>query len=219
MEGNQPSNNDNLTDKELYKIALETRNFEINLFWKRSNYFLVLNSALAIGFFNNFHGKNSSNATSNPFYPICFAIFGFIVSILWLRVNLGSKFWQARWENVLIDLEKKRLSKYPSIKLFSAESDILNKDAEEGLKSLDKDCIGRLLKRCILQKPSVSRSMIYLSIFFCIAWAILFCLSNDIDSDFLSQFLKNKNYKFCLDKCYLCWEHIQELLNDFIWTI
>lgn len=189
MEGNQQSNNDNLTDKELYKIALETRNFEINLFWGRSNYFLVLNSSLAIGFFNNFHGQNPLDATHKSLYPIFFGIFGFIASILWLCVNFGSKFWQARWENALMKLEEKLIKEPPRIKLFSAESDLLNKDAEEGLKSLDEDCIGQLLKYCILKKPSVSRSMIYLSILFCITWALLvFIVARD--SDFLSQFLK-----------------------------
>jgi hypothetical protein len=32
---------------EAYRTALATRNLEINLFWQRSNYFLVLNTAIA----------------------------------------------------------------------------------------------------------------------------------------------------------------------------
>ncbi|ENN6985946.1 hypothetical protein ACAB91_004506 [Vibrio parahaemolyticus] len=40
-----------IDDLEAYKIALETRNMEIKLFWQRSNYFLALNAALALGFF------------------------------------------------------------------------------------------------------------------------------------------------------------------------
>src|SRR5207248_3234570 len=40
---------------DAYKIALETRNLEINLFWQRSNYFLVLNTAIAVGFFARGH--------------------------------------------------------------------------------------------------------------------------------------------------------------------
>jgi len=38
--------------KDLYKTLLDTRNLEINLFWQRSNYFLVLNTGIAFGFFN-----------------------------------------------------------------------------------------------------------------------------------------------------------------------
>ncbi|HEY4679149.1 MAG TPA: hypothetical protein VIJ01_18425 [Candidatus Angelobacter sp.] len=37
---------------DAYKVLIDTRNLEINLFWQRSNYFLVLNTGLAIGFFN-----------------------------------------------------------------------------------------------------------------------------------------------------------------------
>ena len=36
-------------DFELYKIAIQTRNLELGFFWQRSNYFLVLNTALATG--------------------------------------------------------------------------------------------------------------------------------------------------------------------------
>ena len=47
------SNEDSPSREErLFKIALETRNFEILLYWQRSNYFLVLNTALAVGFFS-----------------------------------------------------------------------------------------------------------------------------------------------------------------------
>jgi hypothetical protein len=38
--------------KDRYKVLLDTRNLEINLFWQRSNYFLGLNTGIAIGFFN-----------------------------------------------------------------------------------------------------------------------------------------------------------------------
>ena len=41
-----------IEDKDLYRVALDTRNLESTLFWQRCNYFLVLNSALALGFFN-----------------------------------------------------------------------------------------------------------------------------------------------------------------------
>jgi hypothetical protein len=39
-------------DLEAYRVARDTRNFEIKLFWKRSNYFLVLSTATAAGFFS-----------------------------------------------------------------------------------------------------------------------------------------------------------------------
>lgn len=44
-----------ITSAEIYKMALDTRNLEINLFWQRCNYFLILNSALAYAYLR--HGE------------------------------------------------------------------------------------------------------------------------------------------------------------------
>src|SRR5437016_5300615 len=82
---------------EAYRAARETRNFEISLFWQRSNYFLGLSTAIAVGFF----------ALKDPSYAISLAIFGMIVGVIWFCVNLGSKFWQSRWEERLRIVERK----------------------------------------------------------------------------------------------------------------
>jgi lipoprotein signal peptidase len=60
--------------KDLYKTLFDTRNLEINLFWQRSNYFLVLNTGIAFGFFNS----------SNPQFAVVFAGLGLVASLLWL---------------------------------------------------------------------------------------------------------------------------------------
>ena len=81
---------------ERFKIVLETRNFEIELFWKRCNYFLVLNTALAVGIFASFNG----NGANKVFLPwIC--LVGVFVCFAWIKVGLGSKFWQSHWEQVV----------------------------------------------------------------------------------------------------------------------
>src|ERR1017187_630870 len=74
-------------DLAAYRVARETRNLEINLFWQRSNYFLVLSSAIALGFFSK-----------GPRHSTALAALGLVVGILWIAVNLGGKFWQSRWE-------------------------------------------------------------------------------------------------------------------------
>jgi len=43
---------DHLLDLEAHRVAKEARNLEITLFWQRSNYFLVLSTAIAAGFFS-----------------------------------------------------------------------------------------------------------------------------------------------------------------------
>ena len=81
---------------EFYIIAVDTRNFKITLFWQRSNYFLVLNSDIAIGIIN----------LTDYVLKVGMAIFGLICSVLWFRVNIGSKYWQCRWGNRLSEIEK-----------------------------------------------------------------------------------------------------------------
>jgi len=165
-------------EKKLEKkldIALKNRNFEIGLFWQRSNYFLVLNSAIAITFFSFLENDYNSKVI-----PILMAGFGLIVSILWLRVLFGGKFWQNYWEAKLKCLEKmlhnnsmdsdsvlfdnnKYTNKY-TVRYF------LTPDIEEGEHGWFKSTINFF----VLKKPSVSDSMIYLSAGFIVLWFILF---------------------------------------------
>jgi len=151
----------NIDPKESYQTALNTRNFEISLFWQRSNYFLVLNSALALGFFN----------LQKQEYAIFLAVFGFFVSCLWFRVNLGSKFWQLRWEHRLSEIEKQI---DPNLHFFAVDLDTVRSDVKNSIKNdRHKGWIRRHLDRQVLKKHSVSYNMTLLSISFMVAWAIL----------------------------------------------
>jgi hypothetical protein len=166
MGNNNPENNQDskqtLAGKDAYRFAYDTRNFEISLFWQRSNYFLVLNSALALGFFN----------LEKQEYALLLAFFGLLVSFLWFRVNLGSKYWQSRWEHRL-KLTEKEVA--PSLKFFAADWKTIQEDVEESLKSGrgDKGYFRRWLDKQVLKKPSVSYNMMLLSLFFCIGWLLL----------------------------------------------
>ncbi|HOA06298.1 MAG TPA: hypothetical protein PKM07_00215 [Spirochaetota bacterium] len=146
---------------KLYEKAIEIRNFEIELFWKRSNYFLILNIAIATGIFI----KTDDNTMKLPLI-----ILGIISSIFWVGINLGSKFWQDRWENKLAEIEEKE---FPDNKLFSISLDESRNDVAKSFK-FDPPRKYFFLKRItnflILQKPSVSRIMISLSYVFTIFW-------------------------------------------------
>ena len=144
--------------EELYKIAVNTRNLEIGLFWQRSNYFMVLNTAIAIGFFS----------LKNAVYAPLLAALGFIVSLLWFFVNLGSKYWQSRWEERASILEKE-IS--PDANLFSADPVIVKADVEASLSRGNHKGFQKWLDKRILQKPSVSYQMMILSFFFVGFWA------------------------------------------------
>ncbi|MCH9705617.1 MAG: hypothetical protein K0U15_05790 [Proteobacteria bacterium] len=173
---------------DLYKIALETRNFEIELFWKRSNYFLVLNTAIAVGFFNL--------ESNQAFFKIFLCIFGGIVTYLWIRINLGSKYWQVKWEEELKQIEKQI---NPKMQMFDNEQgindDLVYKNLfssskrEENNYILKEKCCGekilddsenwlkQRIYKCVLKKPSVSFTMILLSLLFIIGWILLLIFS------------------------------------------
>lgn len=77
---------DPVAPKDIFEMVLNTRNLEINLFWQRSNYFLVLSTALAVAFFS---------LQKSVYAPFVAAV-GLVVCWFWFRVALGGKFWQVR---------------------------------------------------------------------------------------------------------------------------
>ena len=145
--------------KDLYRAAFDARNLEITLFWQRCNYFLVLNSALALGFFS----------LEEFAYAVLLASIGLITSVLWFCVSLGSKFWQSRWEHRLAEIEKLVA---PGANLFSADRATVQKDVEESLKFNTHGRFQRGLDCLVLKKPSVTLMMMILSLLFAVAWLI-----------------------------------------------
>ena len=159
-----------MDSKDVFKIVYDTRNFEISLFWQRSNYFLALNTALAVGFFN----------LKEPTYILVLAILGVIAAVLWLAACLGSKFWQTRWERRLEILEQRYIQdgELPKeLYLFSADSATLTADVEAGLKIAERTGFQAFLYRLALRKPSVSYCMILLAFSFVVAWLVVLTLS------------------------------------------
>jgi hypothetical protein len=156
-----------LSKLDAYKIALETRNLEIGLFWQRSNYFLVLNVALALGFFK---------VENNILYSTALSVFGAIISILWLRVNLGSKFWQSRWEERL-KIQESILA--PNLNFFAAEDQIINDDVKRNIleNKPRKRWFKKAMDEGIMKRHSVSYNMILLSVLFIIGWSVLFYIT------------------------------------------
>jgi polyferredoxin len=128
-----------------------------------SNYFLVLNSALALGFF----GLKTRS------YEPWLAGFGLLVSLLWCGVNLGSKFWQSVWENRLSEIEKTIAPKLKP-KLFSASKAEYIQDARKSLENSDHKWWIKWIDNLVMLKPSVSTCMIILSVLFVVGWAALF---------------------------------------------
>ena len=81
-----------------YEVSLATRNFEIELFWKRSVFFW--------GFIGlSFVAYATLMKFDDFFLAVFIACFGFVCSVAWTLVNRGSKFWQENWETKVSDVE------------------------------------------------------------------------------------------------------------------
>jgi hypothetical protein len=152
--------------KDLFKLVLDTRNFEITNFWQRCNYFLVLNTGLAIAFFNL---KDKMEA----FGPFVAAL-GVVVSWLWHRVALGSKFWQVHWEKKLTQVEDAFVAAGVldrSLRLFNQPTHLVQEEVRVALKAeRHRGVLAQLVDLQIGGKPSVTLAMISLSLLFVAAW-------------------------------------------------
>jgi hypothetical protein len=84
-------------DTKRFDAALQTRQFEIDLFWKRSLFFWGFIGAafVAIGALKN----------EMPGVSLLISAFGIVCSLAWTLVNRGSKYWQEQWETKIEEVE------------------------------------------------------------------------------------------------------------------
>ena len=82
---------------EAYKIAIDTRNLEIKLFWQRSLFFAAFTSAIFVGY---------SGAGTETFQKLILSSLGFLLSFAWLLANRGSKYWYESWETKIEEIDK-----------------------------------------------------------------------------------------------------------------
>lgn len=82
-----------------YQQAWAAKNFEIELYWKRAQYFWAFQIAAFAGYFAVLNSSSySKDNPSNPevlFFVVCI---GFITALAWNFINQGSKTWQRHWE-------------------------------------------------------------------------------------------------------------------------
>lgn len=88
---------------EAFKLAIDTRKFEIELYWKRATYFWAFIAVTFAGYgFSLRLPKDERDFIG--FFLCCF---GFILSFSWFFANRGSKQWQENWEHHVDHLEDK----------------------------------------------------------------------------------------------------------------
>jgi hypothetical protein len=149
-----------------YRMAFETRNLEVQLFWQRSNYFLALNTAIAVGFFA---------LQDSALRPLLCGL-GLVSSFCWFWANLGSKYWQSRWEHRLREAEA-HLD--PPMLLFREGWGKIDADVRKSLKSTRPGHVSeysRIINRMIMMKPSVTRTVIALSQIVMLFWMVALVL-------------------------------------------
>src|SRR5271157_5024619 len=94
---NEPNRSESLS-LEIYKISIQTRNFEIELFWKRSLFFLGFIASAFVGF--------AATYRTNISLGLVFACLGVVCSFAWSLANRGSKFWYEHWEKKVFETER-----------------------------------------------------------------------------------------------------------------
>lgn len=82
--------------KLLFETATDTRQFEIDLFWKRSLFFWGFISVTFAGF----------AAVKDDLLTVVLASFGLACSVVWTLGNRGSKYWQESWETKVERIEE-----------------------------------------------------------------------------------------------------------------
>lgn len=145
--------------KEL-DIALANRVFEIQSFWQRSNYFLVLLTALGAATFTSKDGV----------LQLILSILSAFCALFWYRTNLGSKFWQESWE-----VEVNLLAEQIGIESFKRPMGAVT---EQVRNSLNPDASGkswfrRYIDNRTISKPSVTQNMIALSLIVFVVWLVI----------------------------------------------
>lgn len=97
---------DLFSDKEkTFNQILDIRKFEIELYWKRTNFFWTILAAIIAGYFLIY--SKLSNIPDKTSLKTLFSLgcLGLIFSTGWYFVNRGSKFWQVNWEKHLDCIE------------------------------------------------------------------------------------------------------------------
>lgn len=100
----EPLSTDKTKRENAFEKAHQIRQFEIELYWKRTTYFWTILAAILAGYFLLLSTENEKIPHKDLYLTIVASI-GFVFSFAWMLVAKGSKFWQENWENHIDLLE------------------------------------------------------------------------------------------------------------------
>jgi hypothetical protein len=91
--------------KEALKQALEIRKFEIEMYWKRAQYFWAFLITIYGSYFIVYAKTSPVEDYQRDLILLILSTMGMFFSVGWHVVNRGSKFWQNNWEHHVDALE------------------------------------------------------------------------------------------------------------------
>jgi hypothetical protein len=93
-----------------FEKSWQTRNFEIELYWKRATYFWAFIASTFAGYFALINTTGYRTPDRYDHAEVYFInCVGLVVSVAWFLTNKGSKAWQRHWE-VHVDLLEDRFT-------------------------------------------------------------------------------------------------------------
>ena len=169
--------------KAVYKICIETRNFEINQLIQRNNFFMLFQGVLL--------AAALQNQSSKPFVEIVICLAGIFVSIYQLQMASGAKFWQEWWESRVDHYEEKlHALKFKEsghfFDLFATKFDDVHEEITARFKKKGGSYFTNFL---ILRAFAVGRAPIKVGLVLVLVWFALFLQTIDFTTmpSFVSQ--------------------------------
>lgn len=89
---------------DMLKVAMEVRQFEISLYWKRANYFWLFVSLCFVAYYHTAY--QAAYSLTSVIENLLSAWGGFVLSLGWYFANRGSKYWQENWEQHIAVLSR-----------------------------------------------------------------------------------------------------------------
>lgn len=197
--------------KSVYKLSIETRNFEITNLIHRNNFFMLFQGVLLAAVF--------SNQASKPNVEFIICLMGIFISWHQIKVAAGAKYWQEWWEVRTSDIElalKKKMkgltgSDESFISLFDfsetqskfeTEKKVIAKTYKKPHKtSKAPELFESISKALISGRYSVSRVPISSGIILLITWFVLFIGTFNALDAANSIMNTSSKYELCIREC------------------
>lgn len=84
--------------EKVFHLADKNRDFELNLYWQRSAYFIVFTGMSLMATY-------SKDFCLTDLQKLCLVFFASFSSFCWYLTTRGSKYWQSNWEKIAEQLE------------------------------------------------------------------------------------------------------------------